>query len=67
MGEWRVEVAERYLVGPIMNDIAEDPNVPDDCPGGKIGAVVQEEPLEEVPVEQVEGAATEEVKQPDVQ
>lgn len=30
VGDWRIDVAERYLVTPILEDQPEDPNVPED-------------------------------------
>lgn len=30
VGDWRVELAEQCLVKPILEDLPEDPNVPDE-------------------------------------
>ena len=51
VGDWRIDVAERYLVTPILEAQAEDPDVPDE-PNGMSAAAARataEEPTEEVP------------------
>ena len=32
VGDWRIDVAERFLVTPILEDHPEDPSIPDNCP-----------------------------------
>ena len=41
VGDWRIDIAEKYLVKPILEQTPEDPAVPDDQPAGVNSAASQ--------------------------
>ena len=64
VGDWRVDLAEEFLVAPILAAQPEDPSVPDDMPAGDQpgGIAVEEEkaPIDEdeQPIAQSAASAT---------
>lgn len=62
VGDWRIDIADKYLVLPVLANAQEDPTIPDDCPGGDSVEAQEQAALEieDVVPEQEEVAVEEE-------
>ena len=58
VGDWRVDLAEEYLVKPILDSMPEDPAIPEDQPAGmQAAAATMENPPDDQAPEEEESKA----------